>query len=64
MDLNSLENITKLSGINDNYSVDAMKKAAFTDELNNVLRISNHVDQTAIAYYLENRIKEIDRKYK
>jgi hypothetical protein len=40
-----------------------MKKAAFTDELNNVLKISNHMDQLAIIYYLENRIKEIDKKY-
>lgn len=58
-----MENITKVYGTNDNYSIDSMKRAAFTDELNNVLNINNHMDQLAIVYYLENRIKEIDRKY-
>ena len=59
------ENTTKTSGIDTyNYSVDALKKAAFVDEINNVLKVNNSVDQLAIIYYLENRIKEIDKRYK
>ena len=64
MDLNYLENTSKPFGINHNYSIDALKKAAFVDEINNVLKVNNSVDQLAIIYYLENRIKEIDRLYK
>jgi hypothetical protein len=41
-----------------------LKKAAFVDEINNVLKVNNSVDQLAIIYYLENRIKEIDKRYK
>jgi hypothetical protein len=60
-----LENTTKLSGIDThNYSIDALKKSAFIDEINNVLIPKNSIDQLAIIYYLENRIKEIDKKYK
>ena len=56
---------SKVSGIDTyNYSVDALKKAAFVDEINNVLKVNNSVDQLAIIYYLENRIKEIDKRYK
>lgn len=59
------ENTTKTSGIDTyNYSVDALKRAAFVDEINNVLKVNNSVDQLAIIYYLENRIKEIDKRYK
>jgi len=63
--LDYLENTTKLSGIDThNYSIDALKKSAFIDEINNVLIPKNSIDQLAIIYYLENRIKEIDKKYK
>jgi len=41
-----------------------LKKSAFIDEINNVLIPKNSIDQLAIIYYLENRIKEIDKKYK
>ena len=64
-DLSCLESTTRLSGIDTyNYSVDTLKKAAFVDEINNVLIPNNSVDQLAIIYYLENRIKEIDKRYK
>lgn len=62
--LDYLENTTKDSGIDYNYSVDSLKRAAFVDEINNVLKVNNHVDQISIIYYLENRIKEIDKRYK
>jgi len=62
--LDYLENTTKDSGIDYNYSVDSLKRAAFVDEINNVLKVNNSVDQLAIIYYLENRIKEIDKRYK
>jgi len=65
MDLDYSESILKHYGTNThNYSVDALKKAAFVDEINNVLKVNNSVDQLAIIYYLENRIKEIDKRYK
>jgi len=57
-------NITIACGIEHNYSVDSLKRAAFVDEINNVLKVNNHIDQISIIYYLENRIKEIDKKYK
>ena len=47
-----------------NYSVDMLKRAAFTDELNK-LRIQQQSppdpnnDNTAIIIYLEQRLKEI-----
>ena len=47
-----------------NYSVDMLKRAAFTDELNN-LRIHQQnppdpkKDNTAVIIYLEQRLKEI-----
>ena len=62
--LDYLENTMKDSGIDYNYSVDSLKRAAFVDEINNVLKVNNSVDQLAIIYYLENRIKEIDKRYK
>ena len=62
--LDYLGNTTKDSGIDYNYSVDSLKRAAFVDEINNVLKVNNHVDQISIIYYLENRIKEIDKRYK
>ena len=47
-----------------NYSIDTMKKAAFTDELNSVLILKNSVDFNPIIDYLKNRIDEINAKYK
>jgi hypothetical protein len=49
-----------------NYSVDTMKKAAFVDELNNVLiKMSDNDPQKKwIVRYMEDRIKEIDERYK
>lgn len=61
---NYSENITIACGIEHNYSIDSLKKAAFVDEINNVLKVNNHVDQIGIIYYLENRVKEIDKRYK
>jgi hypothetical protein len=48
-----------------NYSVDYMKKAAFFDEVNNVLiHRENTVEKDIIVEYLKNRIEEITKKYK
>ena len=51
-----------------NYSIDFVKKAAFVDELNNVLKIMpiEEIDQKilTIIEYLEERIDEIDKCYK
>ena len=51
-----------------NYSVDYLKRAAFVDELNNCLKVLNeeYVTQEIldVIYYLETRVKEIDKKYK
>lgn len=54
-----------------NYSVDTLKKAAFVDELNNVLKVMvseapDRVDESIVAVmkYLEKRLKEIDTNYK
>ena len=51
-----------------NYSVDFVKKAAFVDELNNVLKVMeaetpDRVDASIVVImeYLEKRIKEIDK---
>ena len=43
---------------------ESLKKAAFVDEINNVLKVNNLVDKSMIICYLENRIKEIDKRYK
>ena len=50
-----------------NYSVDYLKKAAFVDELNNVIKVmeiesTEYFDQELVVVkeYLEKRIKEID----
>ena len=73
MRLNYSVNITKIYGINHmqqeyNYSVDYLKRAAFVDELNNCLKVLNeeYVTQEIldVIYYLETRVKEIDKKYK
>ena len=68
-DLNSLESTLKLSGTDTyNYSVDALKKAAFIDEINNVLKvqnlIENSVDRNTIICYLMDRVDEINKRYK
>lgn len=50
-----------------NYSIDMLKKAAFVDELNNVLRVSNPIidtNKSVVMKYLMDRIAEIDFKYK
>jgi hypothetical protein len=54
-----------------NYSIDFFKKAAFVDEVNNVLKVlefespdSVNEEIVAVIEYLENRIKEIDAAYK
>lgn len=50
-----------------NYSVDMLKKAAFVDELNNVLKSPRNekTNETAVIInYLEKRIKQIDEKNK
>jgi hypothetical protein len=51
-----------------NYSVDMMKRAAFHDELVNVVNTMpvENVDANIVAVkeYLSRRLKEFDRKYK
>jgi hypothetical protein len=47
-----------------NYSVDSLKRAAFVDELNNKLLIMNPLPEIQVVIsYLQQRIKEIDKKY-
>ena len=53
-----------------NYSVDTLKKAAFVDELNNVLKVLEvekpdkvDADIKAVMEYLRKRLKEIDSNY-
>ena len=63
---NYSESITNRSGTNlstYNYSVDSLKRSAFTDELNNVLSQKNSVDFNPIIDYLKNRIDEINKRY-
>jgi hypothetical protein len=54
-----------------NYSVDTLKKAAFVDEINNVLKVlkieaPDQFDEglCAILEYLQKRLKEIESNYK
>jgi hypothetical protein len=48
-----------------NYSVDALKKAAFVDELNNVLiHAEKTVAKDIIVEYLNIRVNEINKRYK
>jgi len=63
MDSDSLVSTTRHSGTN-NYSVDALKKAAFTDEINNVLHSPDGFVDKVVVAYLRKRIREIDRRYK
>ena len=60
-----LASTSRHSGIDYNYSVDYMKKASFTDELNNVLiHKENNVEKDIIVEYLKNRVEEITKRYK
>ena len=53
------------SGTDYNYSVDYMKRAAFVDELNNVLiHCENSIAKDLITEYFKIRISDIDRRYK
>lgn len=49
-----------------NYSVDTLKKAAFVDELNNVLIMmdDNDPQKRWVVEYIKSRLKEIDARYK
>ncbi len=54
-----------------NYSVEVLKKAAFVDELNNILKLytptgddKNNNVNTIVISYIEQRIKEIDNLVK
>ena len=50
-----------------NYSIDALKRSAFIDELNNVLKQHSPAinrEMQIIIDYLKCRIKQIDDKYK
>lgn len=48
-----------------NYSVDMLRKAAFTDEINNVMVYTEKsVAKDIIVDYLKNRVDEITRRYK
>ena len=57
-----------MDAVTNNYSVDYLKRAAFNDELQNVLRLLDITYQDeavcAVIAYLEYRIKEIDKLYK
>ena len=65
-DSDSLVNTMKTSGIETyNYSVDFMKKAAFVDEMNNVLiHCEQSVAKDIIVEYLKIRVDEINQRYK
>jgi hypothetical protein len=49
-----------------NYSIDTLRKAAFVDELNNVLisMSENDPQKRWVVQYMKYRIKEIDARYK
>jgi ABC-type transport system involved in cytochrome bd biosynthesis fused ATPase/permease subunit len=68
MDSNSSESTLKPSGIDYNYSVDALKKAAFFNEIQLIQShphlIENSVDRNTILCYLKDRVDEITKKYK
>ena len=64
-DSDYLASISRTSGTDYNYSVDYMKKSAFTDELNNVLiHAEKTVAKDIIVEYLKIRIDEINKRYK
>ena len=62
----SLVSTSNLSGTEVyNYSVDYMKRAAFVDELNNVLIYAEKsVAKDIIVEYLKIRIDDITKRYK
>ena len=64
--LDSLANTIKTFGTNaHNYSVDQLKKAAFVDELNNVvIHYQDSVAKNIIIEYIKLRIEEINKRYK
>jgi hypothetical protein len=49
-----------------NYSIDTLRKAAFVDELNNVLILmdDNDPQKVWVVKYIKARLKEIDARYK
>ena len=64
-----MENTSKPYGIDTyNYSVDALKKAAFVDELQLLEAhpnlIENYVDKITVICYLKDRIDQITKRYK
>ena len=64
-DSDYLASTTKVYGTDYNYSVDFMKRSAFTDELNNVLiHAEKSVAKDIIVEYLKIRIDEITKRYK
>jgi len=63
-DSSSSANISKIYGTDSNYSVDYLKRAAFIDEINNVLNVKNLVELKPVLDYLNNRVEEINNKYK
>ena len=50
--------------MNSNYSVDMLLKSAFVYEILNELKYTNADNGMIIKTYLENRIKEINSRYK
>lgn len=57
--------------MNSNYSVDTLKKAAFLDEINNVLKVIKQEapdcfdEKLCIVFeYLQKRIKQFEAQYK
>lgn len=51
--------------MDDSYSVNALKKAAFVDEIKNYLEIQEEDPVVEVVKkYLEKRIKELDAKMK
>ena len=52
------------SSSNNNYSVDMLLKSAFVYEILNELKYTNADNGMIIKTYLENRIKEINSRYK
>ena len=52
------------SSSSNNYSVDMLLKSAFVYEILNKLKYTNDDNSMIIKIYLENRIKEINSRYK
>lgn len=64
-DSDSSASTTKTYGTSNSYSIDFLKKAAFTHELNSVLLAHhNTVDMKPVIEYLQQRIDEITKAYK